>query len=84
MRMEPLQHATDKEEHRASLHTHSWDKAVPESLGVGFRIYSLAYPDCAVPVLRSVPFWVLRLQQCPRGSHQEGETQEGAGRAERV
>lgn len=35
----------------------SWDKAVPKSLGVGFRIYSLSQRGCAVPVLNSVTFW---------------------------
>lgn len=58
-----------QEVNQASLHTHSWSKAVPESLGVGFRIYSQSQQGCVVPVLNSVTFWVVMLQQCHRVRH---------------
>lgn len=66
MRMEPWQEVNE-----ASLHTHGWDRALPESLGL-----ALGFTACSKEAvlfqsyLESVIFWVLMLQQCHRVRHQ--------------
>lgn len=57
-----------QEVNQDSLHTHSQDRAVPESLGIGFGIHSLSQGVCVIPGLNSVTLWVMSQSAAPKNT----------------